>query len=80
LPDGTIGGFPSWIADPTKSPNFTVGPALTSAAALGELRTLLDSLHSNSQRGNASLKEMRRKGKHDTKKNTGDDTDEPAVL
>jgi hypothetical protein len=71
LPDGTIGGFPSWIADPTKSPNFTVGPALTSAAALAELRKLLDSLHSNSQRGNASLKQMRREGKNDTKKDTG---------
>src|SRR6201990_2984933 len=74
LPDGTIGGFPSWIADPTKSPNFTVGPPLTSAAALAELRKLLDSLHSNSQRGNASLKEMRREGTSDIKKNTGDDT------
>ena len=80
LPDGTIGGFPSWIADPTKSPNFTVGPALTSAAALAELRKLLDSLHSNSQRGNASLKEMRREDTNDAKENTGDDTDEPAVL
>ena len=65
LPDGTIGGFPSWIADPTKSSNFTVGPAMTSAAALAELRKLLDSLHSNSQRGNASLKEMRREDTND---------------
>ena len=80
LPDGTIGGFPSWIADPTKRPDFTVGPALTSAAALAELRKLLDSLHSNSQRGNASLREMRREGTSDIKKNTGDDTDEPTVL
>jgi hypothetical protein len=80
LPDGTIGGFPSWIADPTKSPNFTVGPALTSAAALAELRKLLDGLHSNSQRGNASLKEMRRESTNDTKENTRDDTDEAAVL
>ena len=80
LPDGTIGGFPSWIADPTKSPNFNVGPAMTSAAALAELRKLLDSLHSNSQRGNASLKEMRREGTNDTKEKTGRDTDEPFVL
>jgi hypothetical protein len=80
LPDGTIGGFPSWIADPTKSPNFTVGPALTSVAALAELRKLLDSLHSNSQRGNASLKEMRRENTNATEKNTGDDPDEPDVL
>ena len=80
LPDGTIGGFPSWIADPAKSSDFTVGPALTSAAALAELRKLLDSLHSNSQRGNASLKEMPREGTDDTRKNTRDKTDEPAVL
>ena len=80
LPDGTIGGFPSWIADPTKSPNFTVGPALTSAAALAELRKVLDSLHSNSQRGNASLKEMRREDTNATEKNTGEDPDEPDVL
>ena len=80
LPDGTIGGFPSWIADPTKSPNFTVGPAMTSASALAELRKLLDSLHSNSQRGNASLKEMRREDTNATEKNTGDDPDEPDVL
>jgi hypothetical protein len=80
VPDGTIAGFPSWIADPTKSPNFTVGPPLTSAAALAELRKLLDSLHSNSQRGNASLKEIRREDTNDNKENTGDDTDEPAVL
>jgi hypothetical protein len=80
LPDGTIGGFPSWIADPKKSPNFTLGPALASAAALAELRKLLDSLHSNSQRGNASLKEIRREDTNDAKKNTGDGTDEPAAL
>lgn len=80
LPDGTIGGFPSWIVDAAKSPAFTVGPPLTSAVALVELRNLLDSLHSKSQRGTASLKEMRREGKNATKENTGDDTDEPAVL
>jgi hypothetical protein len=80
LPDGSIGGFPSWIADPTKSSTFTVGPPLTSAVALAELRKLLDSLHSNSQRGTASLKEMRREDTNGTKEKTRDDTDEPAVL
>jgi hypothetical protein len=80
LPDGTIGGFPSWIADPKKSPAFTLGPAMTSAAALAELRKLLDSLHSNSRRGNASLKEIRREDTNDAKENTGDGTDEPAAL
>jgi hypothetical protein len=80
LPDGSIGGFPSWIADPTKCPNFTIGPPLTSAAALAQLRTLLDSLHSNSQRGNASLKEMRREVTNETKEDAGEDADESAVL
>jgi hypothetical protein len=79
LPDGTIGGFPSWIADPTKGPYLTVGPAMASAAALAELRKLLDSLHSNSHRGNASLKEMRREDTNATEKDTGD-PDEPDVL
>jgi hypothetical protein len=79
LPDGTIGGFPLWITDPTKSHNVIVGSPLTSAAALAELRILLNSLHSNSQRGNASLKEMRRENMKDTKENAGDDADEPAV-
>jgi hypothetical protein len=41
---------------------------------------LLDSLHSNSQRGNASLKEMPREATNVTKKNTRDGSDEPAVL
>ena len=53
---------------------------MTSAVALAELRKLLDSLHSNSQRGNASLKEMRREDTNATEKNTGDDPDEPDVL
>ena len=66
LPDGTIGGFQSWIADLRRA-HFTVG-RVTSAAALAELRKLLDSLHSNSQRGNASLKEMRPEDTNATEK------------
>src|SRR4051812_50227284 len=76
LPDGTIGGFPSWIADPPKSPNFSVGPALTSAAAPAELLKMLDSLHSNSQPGNASLKRMRRGGTKETKEKNRDEKKE----
>jgi hypothetical protein len=80
LPDGTIGGFPSWITDSTKSSTFTVGAPLTSAAALVELRELLDSLHSNSQRGKASLRQMPREGTNDTQEETGGDADEPVAL
>src|ERR1019366_6642802 len=29
LPDGTLGGFPSWVADPSISPDFTLGPPMT---------------------------------------------------
>jgi hypothetical protein len=53
---------------------------MTSAAALAELRNVLDSLHSNSQRGNASLKEMQLEDANATEKNTGEDPDEPDVL
>ncbi|HTF62213.1 MAG TPA: hypothetical protein VK638_05810, partial [Edaphobacter sp.] len=42
LPDGTIGGFPSWIADAAKASDITVGTPIISAAALVELRTLLE--------------------------------------
>ena len=80
LPDGTIGGFPSWITDPATNANVSVGAPLTSAAALAELRTLLDSLHSNSPRGDASLLKIRREGTNDTKENAGEDPDEPTAL
>ena len=80
LPDGSIGGLPSWIANATKTPNFTVGPPLTSAAALAQLWTLLAGLRSNSQRDNPSLKGMRREDTNDTKENARGESDEPAVL
>ena len=76
--DGTIGGFPSWIADPAESLNITVGTPLTSAEALAELRTLLDSLHSSAQ--HASLREMRRESTNDTEENLRDGPDESTVL
>jgi len=80
LPDGTIGGFPSWITDPATNANVSVGAPLTSAAALAELRTLLDSLHSNSPRRDASLLKIRREGTNDTKENAGENPDEPIAL
>jgi hypothetical protein len=79
LPDGTIGGFPSWVAD-VKSNGFSVGAPMASATALTELRTLFDELHSGSQRGKASLKEVRSDAANDTKEGAVDDADEPAVL
>lgn len=57
LPDGTIGSFPSWVAE-AKSSEFSVGAPMASATALAELRALFEELHSGSQRGNASLKEV----------------------
>ena len=59
---------------------MTVGLPLASVAARSGLRELLDSLHSNSQRGIASLKEIRREGTNATKEKAGDEADEPAVL
>lgn len=79
LPDGTIGGFPSWVAEVNRDA-FSVGVPLVSAGALAELRALLDHLHSGSQRGNRSLKEVRIDAANDTKESPGHDPDESSVL
>ena len=79
LPDGTIGGFPSWIADSAKASDVTVGTPLASAAALAELAALLGRLHSGLKRDKASLKPMLQERTNDTKGNTSEDADEPAV-
>lgn len=80
LPDGTIGGFPSWIADATKAPDVSIGTPLASAAALVELRTLLDRLHSSLKRDKASLEPVLQEGMNDAKGNAIDNADEPAFL
>jgi hypothetical protein len=79
LPDGTIGGFPSWIADSAKASDVTVGTPLASAAALAELCALLGRLHSGLKRDKASLKQMQQERTNDTKGNAIGDADEPAV-
>jgi hypothetical protein len=80
LSDGTIGGFPSWIADAATSSEVTVGAPLASAAALTELCALLRRLHSGPKRDKASLKSTQQERTNDTKGNAIDDADEPAVL
>lgn len=82
LPDGTIGGFPAWIAEASSTTEFAVGLPLTSAVALSELRALLDSLRSDLQRANQSLTGVLLEGTNDTDKKTigNGEPDEPAVL
>ena len=80
LPDGTIGGFPSWMADAAQSSAVTVGSPLVSITALAALRTLLDTLHSAPKRDKASLEPAQKERTHDTQRTTRDDTDEPAAL
>ncbi len=80
LPDGTIGAFPSWMADVAKSSAIVIGVPLTSVAALSELRTVLDSLHSNSPCGSAFLIAAQQESTDDAKEDAGCNTDEPAVL
>ena len=46
FPDGTIGGFPAWMTDPAICAACPTGSPMTSAASLGELRTLLDNVRS----------------------------------
>jgi hypothetical protein len=59
LPDGTIGGFPAWMADARRGSGFTNGPPVASAAALADLWLLLRSLHSGSNRANGALRKVR---------------------
>ncbi len=83
LPDGSIGGVPAWMTDASSCSDCTVGAPLVSVAALAELHVLLGGLHLDSQRGNASVKEMRQESTDDTKEDAGtkaDEPDEPAVL
>jgi hypothetical protein len=80
LPDGTIGAFPAWMADVTSSADFTVGTPLASAAALADLRALLDRLHSGPKHAKASGKQVLQEGTNDSQGNTRDETDEPIVF
>jgi hypothetical protein len=59
LSDGTIGGFPAWMADATKVNCVAEGAPLASAAALIELHALLGSLHPVANCGIAAQKEGR---------------------
>jgi hypothetical protein len=80
LPDGTIGGFPSWIADAAKASEVTSGTPLVSAAALAELHTLLDRLRSGAKRDKASVQPVLKERTNDIQRTSIDDADEPAVL
>ena len=59
FPDGSIGGFPSWMIDPRRAVDFTHGTSMTSASALTELWLLLRDLRSASDRATAALREVR---------------------
>jgi hypothetical protein len=80
LPDGTKGGFPSWMADATKASTISVGMPVTSVAALVELHTLLDGLHSDSKRDRASLKPVLKECTNEVKRTVIDHADEPPIL
>ena len=80
LPDGTIGGFPSWIADAAKASAIDVGTPLVSASALAELRTLLERLRSGAKRDKASQQPVLKERTNATQRTSIDDADEPAVL
>jgi len=80
FPDGTIGGFPSWIADVSKASAITVGSSLVSASALAELHTLLGVLLSDFKRDKASWETVLKERANEAKRTAIDDADEPAVL
>ncbi|MBV9035177.1 MAG: hypothetical protein JO182_11865 [Acidobacteriaceae bacterium] len=76
LPDGTIGAFPSWMADVTRSADVALGPPLASAAALADLRVLLDRLPSGAKHDKASGNQVLQEGTHGSQGNPHDETDE----
>jgi hypothetical protein len=79
FPDGTIGGFPSWIADVSRASTITVGTTLVSASALAELHTLLGVLRSDFKRDKASEETMRKERTNEVKRTAIGEPDEPAV-
>ena len=80
LPDGTIGGFPSWISDAEKASEVALGTPLVSVAALAELHTLLGRLRSGAKLDKASLQPVLKECTNDTQRTSIEDADEPAVL
>jgi hypothetical protein len=80
FPDGTVGGFPLWIADVSKASDITVGPSLVSASALAELHALLGVLLSELKRDKASVKTVPKERTNEAKRTALDDADEPSVL
>jgi hypothetical protein len=71
FPDGTIGGFPAWMTDPAIGSVSSAGSARPSAAALAELRVLLDSVRTGSLVGNAFLQETHLENLHAIQENQG---------
>jgi hypothetical protein len=59
FPDGSVGGFPSWMVDSRRAVDFTRGASMASASALAELWLLLQDLHSAPDRATAALREVR---------------------
>jgi len=80
FPDGTIGGFPSWITEVSKVSAITVGTSLVSAAALAELHTLLGVLRPDLKRDKASMETVHKERTNEAKRTAIDDADEPVVL
>jgi hypothetical protein len=80
FPDGTIGGFPAWIADVSKASAITVGNPVVSLSALTELHTLLGLLLSDFKRDKASVETVLKERTNETKRTAIGDADEPAVL
>jgi hypothetical protein len=80
LPDGTIGGFPSWIADAAIASEVAVGTPLVSASALAELHTLLGRLRLDTKRDKASQQPVLKERTNDTQRTSIEDADEPSVL
>jgi hypothetical protein len=79
FPDGSIGGFPAWMTDPAICAACPIGSPMPSAASLGELQKLLDSVRSGSLDASASLEGTPRENPHATEEEPGVDADGIAI-
>jgi len=79
LSDGTLGGLPAWMTDPSRVPNFTLGAPMTSAEALAELQSLLERLRPAVNRDMATRKEGQRNDSNAGRKGSGNGANESAT-
>jgi hypothetical protein len=79
FPDGTIGGFPAWMADSSACSAYTLSTPQSSAYALAELQDLLNGVITCSLESNALAVETPQEKPHAPREDIESATNESAV-